>query len=227
MSMEKKVITAFLNRFSGTLYSLLLFGFLGLSFLNSEFNFDLPKNAKIRDTAPVSILSEIEKISNVKKPTEIVSTFKSSVPRTASPYRYITNTISVNGASNSNTLTISNPRPTDNCSYISPFESGVLSCNEKFMYAHSSEAFNGIKNLSEGGIVTVYRDGSVETYKIEKMERGMELARVQNFYIAMTRYAQYRGESYDLILMTCGDGTYGPNGNNNAFRTLVFARRIG
>ncbi len=226
MSVKRKVIFEFITRFSGSLYSLLLFAFIGLSFLNSHFNFDLPSGSKIRDVSPItSSLEEAAKLSTPKKTEEIASTFTpgvSSVPK-ASNFGFM-NSVEAQHAAlsrNSGMFTITNPTPVSDPSVDAGY--GIKRYGSKFLYAHSSLAFGPLKTIYEGGKIAVEMDGSYNVYEVARREVLPKSKLNASSGLRLAIYgAQIYGESYDLALMTCGNGS---NDDSN-YRLILFLRKV-
>ena len=218
----KVSFSRFVFKYRGSLYSLLFLGFLGLSFVNNYLNFSR-SSTEIRDAGPtISALKTLEKIDLSEKKVEIAETNAKAPLRTASSVR--------TGASSS--FSIVNPAPTSDNSYISPYESGVKVYKDRFFFAHSTAAFNWIKYASEGDTFSVTRNGATETYRIAK-KQVLSMSEnyngkypVSSYYSSISERSQFLGKTYDISLMTCGDGTTGANGNNSAYRTFVFAERV-
>ena len=260
--MNKKVIFEKIYHFSGTLYSLLFFAILGLSSVASQYNFNLPKTAQVRDAAPaLTSLAQAEKLSissilqasatQAKSQSSSQAESQAELPAgnqadnlaaTSSTPAIAETAVSVTPPAvassfvprrlaSSSSFSIVNPTPTSDRSYISPTESGVRVYNDSFFFAHSTLAFNWIKSLGEGGTFTISRNGTTETYRVaKKVTLSMNgelngLRPVSAYYDAISSRRQFLGKTYDIVLMTCGDGTYGANGNNSAFRTFIFAYR--
>ncbi len=207
----------FIYQYRGPLYSLLFLGFLGLSFLNNYLNFTRT-STEIRDAAPVfGTLTTLEKLDLSEKKVEIAKTNASA------PFK---------SASASAGFLIKNPAPTSDNSYLSPYESGVKVYKDRFFFAHSTAAFNWIKYAGEGDTFSVERNGTTETYRIVKKqvlsmtENYNGRYPVPSYYNSISERAQFLGKTYDVALMTCGDGTTGKNGNNSDYRTFIFANRV-
>ena len=220
----KQQVISFINRFSGTLYSLLLFGFFGLSLVASHYNFSLPRTETVRDAADFVIATELlEKLEHVKSPAESGS----AVPQTSRVSALTPRRVSAMSG-----FSIKNPTPTSDNSTIRPGETGVLVYDHSFFFAHSDQAFDWIKYASEGDTFTVSRNGTVEVYQIIK-KQTLSMSGdyggkrpVSAYYSSISKKRQFLGKTYDVALRTCGDGTTGRNGNNNAYRTFVFANRL-
>ncbi|MBQ2638265.1 hypothetical protein IJF89_01130 [Candidatus Saccharibacteria bacterium] len=217
--MQKGVIFSFFYRFPSFFCSLVLFGLCALAGLNRQLNLTLPKDAKVRDKVTIAsaVFEPATKLDIRTGSTNISSSSPTTkVPATSysTPASYATSGFS-----------IVNPAATTSSSYISPSETRVLNYKSKFFFGHSTGPLNWVKSASTGDILTVIRGGITERYQIIK-KQTLPLASVQTVYLSISESASYRGATYDLALMTCGDGTFGSHGNDNNYRTFLFANRI-
>lgn len=215
------IFEQYFKRFSSSAFSILLMGFLALSFLSINTNLIASKKTEIRDVASfTSKLDEKEKLSLNKSESTIASNFAPSVPRTSSSVASsYTNTSPGNGSLSY--YNIVNPRSTGDCSYIAPNETGALSCNGgNFFFGHSHYAFSWIRYIGEGETFSVTRNGATETYRVAR-KISMPLNEVERYYRSISQSLMYRGETYSAILMTCGRGD-----DDNNYRTFVFAYRV-
>lgn len=208
--------TRFVSRFRGSLYTLLLIGFFGLSSLNSALNF-AKSSPKIRDAAPLaSNFATFETLSLTKNSVKIAKTNVSATPK-------------LKTVASGSSFLIKNPTPTSDNSYISPYESGVKVYKDRFFFAHSTATFNWLKSAAEGNSFKVEQNGKTVSYKIAKKqvlklnENYNGKAPVSAYYTSISERAQFLGKTYDIALMTCGDGSFGKDGNNSDFRTFIFA----
>lgn len=219
---QQKVIFDFINCHSGSAYSFLLFVFLGLSLVHTNFNFNLPKTSKIRDAAPFStVYSPLEKLS---LSGSAGNSKISAVPRTATAvFNQPAATFAARYAavSGSSLFRISNPAPVADPSVDAGY--GVKRYGAKFLYGHSSLAFSRLKSLNVGDQFIVEMDGQVATYRVSRREVMSKSSLDANSGLRSAIYgAQYRGKSYDLSLMTCGNGA-----NDDAnYRLILFAARV-
>ena len=223
--MTHKVIFDYFHRYTGAFYSALLLIFLTLSGVNTWFNFDIPATSQIRDAGPIlpnySIaeplhISSLLANSNVQ---DVPST--STISSNYSAVRYFTQRRSASVASSgltrfANIKAVSSPSVDAG--------TGIKSYGTKFLYAHSSLAFAPLKSLNEGAKFEVEQNGQVFTYIVSRQvvfNRASDLdsnsARRKAIY-----NASYNGKTYDLALMTCGNGT----NDDPAYRLVVFATRI-
>lgn len=218
--MEKKVIFDYINHYKGALYSLLIFGFLGIATVNLHFNFSVPKATKIRDIADFSIeLKEQTKLSIDKTSLSLASTFSAAVPRTSSSSA-TTSGLSAT-ISDSGLFTISNPISVSNPAVDAG--RGVKRYGEKFLYGHSTLAFSPLKQLYVGDRFVVEMDGKIETYVVSRREVMSKSTLNSNSALRKSIYsAKYMGKSYDLSLMTCGNGA---NDDSN-YRLILFATKL-
>ena len=215
-----KVIFA---KLSSSLYTLLLLSFFGLSFLNTQLNFTRT-SSEIRDAAPkIASTNLLEKIDLSKDQVKIAETNASTAPRISISSSYASR------SSYNSYFSIINPTPTSDNSYISPYESGVKVYKDHFFFAHSTAAFNWIKSASEGNSFTITRNGETTSYTIAK-KQVLKLNEnyngkypVTSYYNSISERTQFLGKTYDVALMTCGDGSFGADGNNSDFRTFIFA----
>lgn len=213
----------FVSKFRGSLYTLLFLSFLGLSSLNTYLNFSKPIS-EIRDAGPLaSAFEPLEKLTFSKENVEIAETnARSSTSRLAR----------VSSAASGSSFSIQNPTETSDSSFIDRNESGVKVYKNRFFFAHSDRAFNWIKYASEGDTFTVMRNGSTSTYKIAKKQvlsmNGNYNGKypVASYYSSISERSQFLGKTYSISLMTCGDGTTGPNGNSSDYRTFIFAEEV-
>lgn len=221
--MNNKVIKELFLRYTGALYSLLFFAFLGLARINTSFNFDL-KSASIYDAAPsVSTFSELKKLTPVDDSlVALSSSYVSNVPRTSASL-----VSAPRAASASNIFTINNPTTVSNPSIDAGY--GVLRYNNgsnggRFLYGHSSLAFNRLKTTFIGDKINVEMDSAPSTYVVSArvvFNKSSELDNNSGRRLALYN-AKYNGTSYDLALMTCGNGT---NDDPN-FRLVLFLTKI-
>lgn len=230
--MKKKVIFEYINRFSGTLYSLLFLMFFGLAFVGTQFNFDLSKTSQVNDL--INLDSSYAPLEMLSVDSLLSAAPEVKTPETSSNLPPVSTFISpstIEGAAPSSDFTISDPAPSD-CTSIGKFDTGVKVCNDQFFYAHSNYAFDWIKSASSGDTFTVSRNSGIETYKIMKkitLAMGRELngfKSVESYYTSISKKQTFLGVHYSAALMTCGDGTFGVDGNNSSYRTFIFAERV-
>ena len=101
-------------------------------------------------------------------------------------------------------------------------EAGVKKYGEKFLYGHSSLAFDGLKTLYENDELILEEGGKTERYVVSKRIVEKKSVLDSNSALRKSIYsAAYRGKTYDLSLMTCGDGT---NDDRN-MRLIIFATK--
>ena len=220
MSINFGKFARFVAKYRGAIYSFLLFVFIGLSFLNNYFNFTR-KTSEILDAAPVlttkSDLSALPLID--AKKTELINTsYVASTPSTSTRYVFSNN-------SNSNQPTLFTISRVENVSDPSiDAGNGIKRYNyngkNRFLYAHSTRAFAPIKHIYAGGRFTATLDGVTKTYRVERREVFAKSDLDSNASLRASIYsASYRGKTYDLSLMTCGNGT---NDDSN-YRLVLFA----
>ena len=221
--MSVKVIFAKFNqffakieKFSGPLALSLVFVLTGLTFLNNQLNFDIPASSKVRDAAGFA-----EPFSEAKKLD--LREISSAVPSTnyagaRYSYTYATYASAVTPVSSGFTIY---PAATSDNSYISPYETRALAYKGHFFFGHSGNAMNWVKSAGVGSIV----NANGETFRVVQ-KLTLPLSTVQNVYYSISEYLSYRGKTYAAIVMTCGNGTYGADGNNNNFRTFLFMERV-
>ncbi len=216
----------FIYRNAGTVYSVFLFAFVGLSALAQQYNFDIPAATQVRDAAPFTAQYDtLGKLENVKKPAEIASSHVSSVPRTARFSINVTaDAIAAQHASivsGSSLFKITNPQRVSDPSVDAGY--GVKRYGAKFLYGHSSLAFSPLKRLYEGDRFVVEMDGEVVTYQVARREVIAKSTLDASSSLRSAIYAaSYRGKSYHLALMTCGDGS----NDDSSYRLILFANRV-
>ncbi len=211
-----------LSSFSGVLCSLLVLAFFSLTFLNNQLNVDIPAANKVRDAFDVSIpFNEVEKLDLREIKGEIASSYVSSVP--VSGYRTTTAARS-SAATTANTFHISEPTPV----YDTAVDAGngvmrYMTYGGRFLYAHSTRAFNPIKNLGIDSTFTATIDGVTSTYRVAARyvyNKALELDGNANNQRRINIYtARDNGVRHSLSLMTCGNGS---NDNGN-FRLVLYA----
>lgn len=100
---------------------------------------------------------------------------------------------------------------------------GVKKYGNDFLYAHSHLAFATLKTYSVGDKFAVETDGIVHTYQISRRETFSKTALEENSGLRSAIYAaDFRGNSYDLALMTCGNG----ENDDRDSRLVFFATQI-
>lgn len=100
---------------------------------------------------------------------------------------------------------------------------GVKRYGAKFLYGHSSLAFNRLKTLYEGDRFLVEMDGETVTYEVSRRVVLAKSTLDASSSLRSAIYgAAYRGQSYDLSLMTCGDGT----NDDDSYRLILFVNRV-
>ena len=219
--MRKGVIFRIFQRYPSLFCSLALFGFFALCGLNQQLNLNLPSGAKVRDEANFSTaFATAEKLDIREGSKEIASSFTSRVPVTS--YSYTAS--AAQPVAQSAGFSIINPTPV----YSPAVDAGYgvmryMSYGGNFLYGHSSLAFSPLKNLYVGSTFTATMDGQTSTYVVRRREvlSKSELDANPALRAAIYR-ASYRGTSYGLSLMTCGNGA---NDDSN-YRLILFADRI-
>ena len=216
---KAKDFFAKIEKFSGPLCLSMVFLLAGLTFLNNQLNFDIPASRKVRDAAGFTEpFKEAEKLDLRTMSATVPATNFAAQNYARTPYVSYASTASYVAPAGSDFSIY--PVPTSDNSYISPYETRSLSYNGRFFFGHSSNAMNWVKSAGEGNTVSV--SGAV--YHVVK-KQTLPLASVQSVYYSISEFAAYRGKNYDAVIMTCGDGTYGANGNNDAYRTFLFLER--
>ena len=100
---------------------------------------------------------------------------------------------------------------------------GVKRYGAKFLYGHSTLAFNRLKTLYEGDRFVVEMDGQTVTYQVSRRVVLSKAALDASSSLRSAIYgAAYRGQAYDLALMTCGDGT----NDDESSRLILFVSRV-
>lgn len=100
---------------------------------------------------------------------------------------------------------------------------GVKKYGDDFLYAHSHLAFSTLKTYNVGDEFAVKDHGETHTYRISRRETFSKSTLDTNSGLRSAIYnADYRGNTYDLALMTCGDGR---NDDPNS-RLVFFASQI-
>ena len=193
--MNQKVIYSY--------YSILFLLFLGLVGLSSRFNFSLNHTTAIRDVSDFSTdLGEIAKI-NLDRKTESVAT---SFAHPVAPTSTSSTVLDTTSVSRTASFSIKNPAPVSDPSVDAG--TGVKRYGSHFLYGHSSLAFSPLKTLYVGDTLTVEINGETKTYAVSRREVFSKASLDANSALRSSIYsANYRGNSYDLALMTCGNGS--------------------
>lgn len=210
------------SNFSGALCSLLFLALAGLTFLNHQLNFDIPASNKVRDAFEYgTAFSEVEKLDIREIKNEIATSYVSSVP--VSGYHYAATTTNTSTSS----FHIGEPTPV----YDTDVDAGggvmrYMTYGGRFLYAHSTRAFNPIKYLYIGDTFTATIDGATSTYRIASRyvyNKANELDGKANNQRRINIYTA-RDESgrHALSLMTCGNGS----NNDGNFRLVLYADKI-
>ena len=208
------------SKFSGALCSLLILTLAGLTFLNNQLNFDIPAANKVRDAFDLyAPFKEVEKLDIREAKTQIASTFVSSVPTSG----YSRTTYSV-PTSSSSIFHINEPTPVNNTNVDA--QNGVMrymTYGGRFLYAHSTKAFNPIKSLGVGNTFTATIDGVTSTYKVSaryvynkatELDGNANNQRRIDIYTARDAYGRH-----SLSLMTCGNGY----NDDSRYRLVLYA----
>ncbi|MBR3256693.1 sortase [Candidatus Saccharibacteria bacterium] len=99
---------------------------------------------------------------------------------------------------------------------------GVKKYGDKFLYAHSTLGFSRLKTLNEGSEIVLEIDGKAEKYIVSRREIMQKSTLDENSGLRSAIFsAQFRGNAYDLALMTCGNGE---NDDTN-YRLILFASK--
>lgn len=222
----KVIFEHYINRFSGTLYSLLFFGFLGLAVVGQNFNFSIPKNTKIRDVASFATnLDESGKL-NVpeKKTSDLKTTFVSKVPETSS-YSYVSSAPSSyaspsygGGFGGGAAFAIYGATVVNNPQVDAG--NGIMKYGSyPFYYAHSNRGFSTLKNIYEGQQIvvegTTYTVARRVVYERSYLDGNASVR--ANIYNAAD-YVNYRKKQYKIALMTCGNGS----NDSGEYRLILF-----
>ncbi|MBR3131143.1 hypothetical protein IKG31_01050 [Candidatus Saccharibacteria bacterium] len=214
-----------LSSFSGALCSLLILALLGITFLNNQLNVDIPAANKVRDAFDVSIpFNEVAKLDLREMKEEIASNYVSSVP--VSGYRAPAVSQPA-AATTTNTFHIGEPTPV----YDTAVDAGngvmrYMTYGGRFLYAHSTRAFDPIKYLGIGSTFTATIDGVTSTYRVSARyvyNKALELDGSANNQRRINIYtARDNGVRHSLSLMTCGNGS----NNDGNFRLVLYADAI-
>ncbi len=217
--MSKGVIFRIFNRFPSLFCSLALFGFFTLAGLNQQLNLNLPSEAKVRDKVDFSTAFATAEKLDIRS----ASNGTAAVPSTS----YVASYGSWRSAYSGTASAVSSgadfaiySRPTTSNDFIDENESGVLAYKGSFFFGHSGGPLNWVKSAAKDNTVSI--DGTV--YRIVQ-KTTLPIATVKNVYFSISEYHSYRGKNYDAVIMTCGDGTYGANGNSSDWRTFLFLKR--
>ncbi len=211
--------TRFVSKYRGSLYTLLFLGFVDLSFFNNYLNFSRT-TSKIRDTIPVlKTASEIATLEPIKplKTDESLAT----VPKTSTRYIFGSSTAKASSAFHiANVVDVADPS-VDAGNGIKRFN---YKGANRFLYGHSTLAFSPLKRLYVGNTFTATLDGVTKTYRVEQRVVFNKASDLDNNAArrAALYTGKYNGSSYDLALMTCGNGS---NDDSN-FRLVLFANAI-
>ena len=225
--MNKKVIFSLFNRFPSFFCSLALFGFFTLAGLTQKLNLNLPKEAKVRDEVSFSgtAFPAAEKLDIRSGSKDIAVSFAAAVPVTSRTYITPQNSNPVSVVAQPVNFSIVNPTPVNNPA----IDAGnsimrYMTYGGRFLYAHSSRAFSPLKSNYEGGQITVTMDGQTATYKIALRKVFVKATELDNNSARrLALYSsKYNGQSYDLTLMTCGNGS---NDDSN-YRLVLFTNRV-
>ena len=179
-------------------YSILFLLFLGLAGLSSRYNFSLNHSTAIRDTSDFSTdLGEVAKINLDRKTESVATSFVAPATSSVSPART---------SSSPSSFVISNPSPVSDPSIDAG--TGIKRYGSRFLYGHSSLAFSPLKTLYVGDTLTVEINGEAKTYAVSRREVFSKASLDTNSALRSSIYsANFRGNSYDLALMTCGNGS--------------------
>lgn len=232
--MSKRVIFGKISHFIDRLATwhkplcmVMIFALAGLTFLNTQLNFDIPSAAKVRDAAGFTEpFSEIKKLDIREIKGELASTYASSVPTAGYYYAPVARTGAVSAPAA--VFHIAEPTPVADPSVDAGY--GVMrytGYGGRFLYAHSSLAFSPIKSLYLGSTFTATIDGVTATYRVSAryvFNKAADLDGAAN-NARRTRIYSARDESgtrHALALMTCGNGA----NNDSNFRLVLFADRV-
>lgn len=126
-----------------------------------------------------------------------------------------------NVSTESDILTISDPEKVPSPSVNAGLS--VKKYGNDFLYAHSHLAFSTLKTYSVGDEFAVETNGEKRTYQISRRETFSKSTLDENSGLRSAIYsANFRGNSYDLALMTCGNGE---NDDPNS-RLVFFATQV-
>lgn len=95
--------------------------------------------------------------------------------------------------------------------------------NGRFLYGHRGTAFGQIASLPAGATFEVTLNGATSTYVVVN-STTLDKDTTARFMNAFANEASYKGNYYDLVLMTCA-GTPGAGGDAT-HRAVVFANRM-
>lgn len=232
--MKKGFISNFIGRCPKALASVLVFMLAGVSFMNTQLNFDIPASTKVRDAAGfVTPFAEIEKMDVREIKTEIATNYVSSVP--SAGYRYAPAAYTASASAPASSFHISEPSVVNNPNVDAGY--GVMRYIDtsfgyrgNFLYAHSNLAFSPIKSLGVGDYFTATIDGATATYRVSARYVYNKAGKLSGNGDNNRRRDQiYRAKDFDaggvqhsLSLMTCGNG-YNDDSN---FRLVLFADRV-
>lgn len=214
-----------LANFSGPLGLVLVFALAGLTFLNNQLNFDIPASTRVRDAANLTGGFEtIEKLDLRELSEKTIS----SVPVTSSGYSYnfayAAPSYATSYASAPAGFYIGEPTKVSSPAVDAGY--GIMrymSYGGRFLYAHSSLAFSPLKSLYPGDTFTATIDGVTSTYVVRLREVYAKSTLDGNSALRSAIYsASYRGNSYSLALMTCGNG----GNDDSSYRLILFADRV-
>ncbi len=202
--MSKEVIFSKIKRFAMPLFSVMFLSFLSILVPFTEYTLSAPAS-EIRDTATfVNKLTELEPIELRKE----VSIDNLATSRTS-------------GYHHNSYFTIVNPEKVSTPAVDAGY--GVKRYLKKFLYGHSSLAFSPLKNLYNGNRFVVTMDGETAAYEVVVREVFSRSYLDSNSALRKAIYnANYRGESYDLSLMTCGNGS----NDDSSYRLILFANKV-
>jgi len=223
--MSKRVIFSNIfgkmSNFSGALCSLLILTLAGLAFLNHQLNFDIPASNKVRDAFDAATpFKEVEKLDVREIKGEIASTFVSSVP--TSGYYYASYSAPV--ATSSAKFHIGEPTKV----YNTDVDAGssvmrYMTYGGRFLYAHSTRAFNPIKYLGVNDTFTATIDGVTSTYRVSARyvyNKASDLDGNANNQRRINIYsARDVSGRHSLSLMTCGNGY----NDDSRYRLVLYA----
>lgn len=195
-----------------------------------------PVISDIADAGVETVLPKIEESVKVSEPVAKQATSRPTAPAPTQKPAPIAapntskpaDSIRIAGK-NLNITTVDNTAA-DSGNHVNRFKKGNF--DGRFLYGHNSAAvFGGLKNLGVGNTFSVTLDGVENTYKIAKIvifnknvaKGTIELPGDSTNYMTPVAKATFKGEKFDLSIMTCHGKSLG--GGDATERLVIFANR--
>ena len=169
--------------------------------------------------------AQVEKPAPAQQSTPVQAPAPIAAPNTSKP----ADSISIAGK-NLNITTVDSTAA-DSGNHVNRFKKGNF--DGRFLYGHNSvTVFGGLKNLGVGNTFSVTLDGVENTYRIAKIvifnknvaKGTIELPGDSTNYMTPVAKATFKGEKFDLSIMTCHGKSLG--GGDATERLVIFANRI-